>query len=103
MTISIDDINRSRVNSSGKSTSANNDSGRTDSNKPASTTNDTVVLTDSAKQIQQLEKQLESIPVVDAHRVADVRENLISGNYTISNERVAEKLIRYETSLQQAS
>ncbi len=103
MTININDINKPQVNSSGHSSPINKDSNRTTAEKGTTQQNDTIVLTDSARQIQQLEKQLGSIPVVNTEKVAEVRENLNSGNYTISSERIAEKFTRYEAFLQQAS
>jgi flagellar biosynthesis anti-sigma factor FlgM len=103
MTISINDINKPQVNSSGQTSPINKDNNRTASGNAATPPGDTIVLTESARQIQQLEKQLGSIPVVDADKVAEVKENLNSGNYTISSDRVAEKFTRYEFFLQQAS
>ena len=103
MTISINDINKPQVNSNGQTSPINKDNSRTANGNAATPPGDTIVLTESAKQLQQLEKQLGSISVVDAERVAEVRENLNSGNYTISSDRVAEKFTRYESLLQQAS
>jgi negative regulator of flagellin synthesis FlgM len=103
MTISINDINKPAVHSSGQTTSTNKDASRSATENGNTPPGDTIVLTESARQIQQLEKQLGSIPVVDAEKVAEVRENLNSGNYLISSERIAEKFTRYESLLQQAS
>ncbi len=103
MTISISDINKPQVNTSANTTSINKDNNRPTNTNSTGQANDSITLTESAKLIQQLEKQLGSVPVVDSDKVAEVRENLNSGNYSISTERVAEKFVRYESFLLQAS
>ena len=60
---------------------------------------DTVRLTDEARQLQELERTLESLPVVDEQRVADVKEAISSGQYTVDAESVAEKMLRIERGL----
>jgi len=106
MAISLDNINTSQVNNSGKSNQSStinkNENGHGQKNS-SSTSVDTLSLTDSAKLIQQLEKQLEEQPIVDAERVSEVRQNINSGNYIISSEKVAEKFALYESYFQAAS
>jgi len=106
MAISIDNINNTQVNNSGKSnqtTSVNKDGSKAAVNNESTSSIDTISLTDSAKLIQQLEKQLVAQPVVNAEKVSEVRQNINSGNYIISSERVAEKFTLYESYLQAAS
>ena len=69
MTISINDVNKPQVNSSGQTSSINKDTSRSGTQNGTTPPGDTVVLTESAKQIQQLETQLASVPVVDAEKV----------------------------------
>ncbi len=63
MAISINDINNTQVNNSGKSkqaTSINKDETKAALKNENASSTDTISLTDSAKLIQQLEKQLVS-------------------------------------------
>jgi negative regulator of flagellin synthesis FlgM len=69
-----------------------------DSAKP-STTIDTVSLTGAATRMRQLEQTLEGLPIVDTQRVAKIKQDIASGNYTIDPERIAEKLLELESEL----
>lgn len=105
MTISITDLNSSKINTAaqGKKVSDTRNEINTESQKQSSNkSTDTVTFTESAKLIQDLEKKIKATPVVDAEKVAKVRENLRSGNYNISPERIAAKLLQYETLLETA-
>jgi len=61
--------------------------------------NDTVNLTDSARLLQKLEQNLKDTPVVDSERVAKIKEDINSGNYAISAERVATRFSNFESLL----
>ena len=63
--------------------------------QPSST--DTVTLTDTATQLHQIETQIAAIPIVDTSRVEDVRQSIIAGRFQINPQRVAEKLLSFET------
>lgn len=105
MAISLDNINNSQV----KNTRGSNEptsitkAAEINERKNGSASLDTLSLTSSGKFIQQLDKQLESLPVVDAEKVAVIKENINSGNYQVSSQRIAEKFTLYESYLQAAS
>ena len=106
MAISIDNIINTQVNNSGKSnqpTAVNKDGSKHEQSANSTASVDTISLTESAKLIQQLEKQIIDQPVVNAEKVSEIRENINSGNYVISSERVAEKFTLYESFFQAAS
>ena len=65
----------------------------------AATDGDTVELTSGAKLLERLEKSLDSLPAVDAQRVADVRLAIENGDYEIDAEAVANAMILFERSL----
>lgn len=60
---------------------------------------DQVVLTDSAKKLRALEQQLAGLSSVDNERVNEVRKAIQSGEYKIDPMRVAEKMISFESQL----
>lgn len=66
---------------------------------PPNTTNDTVNLTSSAKLLQQLDKTLESLPAVDAERVAEIKSAIENGDYEIDSDAIADAMIRLDRSL----
>ncbi len=105
MAISLDNINNSQVKNTGGTNQPTpiTKSADLNANKKGSASLDTLSLTDSAKLIQQLDKQLEAIPVVDAEKVAVVKENINSGNYQVSSEQIAAQFTRYESYLNAAS
>ena len=63
---------------------------------------DRVSLTGEARQLQQLENQLASQPVVDSQRVEAVRNAVENGSFTVNPERIADKLISLEQALTDA-
>jgi negative regulator of flagellin synthesis FlgM len=65
---------------------------------PASA-NDTVNLTSSAKLLERLDKTLESLPAVDAGRVAEIKTAIENGDYHIDADAIAEAMIRLDRSL----
>ncbi len=58
-------------------------------------------ITDSANKLASLEQALRDLPAVDEARVAQVRNALADGTYTVQPEHIAEKLISLEHSLAQ--
>jgi negative regulator of flagellin synthesis FlgM len=62
-------------------------------------TGDTVTLTDSARSLQQIEEAVAKAPVVDASKVAAVKQAISSGTYQIDAARVADKLLNFERGL----
>ena len=105
MAISFDNINNSQVKNTGGTNQPTSitKAAELTSNKKGAASLDTLSLTDSAKLIQQLDKQLESIPVVDAEKVSIIKENINSGNYQVSSEQIAARFTLYESYLYAAS
>ncbi len=65
----------------------------------AARTQDHLTLTDSARALQKIEEALAKTPVVNAHKVAAVKQAISSGTYQIDAGRVADKLLNYERGL----
>ena len=61
---------------------------------------DQVTLTDSARLLQKLGDAVASAPVVDAAKVASVKQALQSGTYKVDAGRVADKLLKFERGLE---
>jgi negative regulator of flagellin synthesis FlgM len=60
---------------------------------------DHVTLTDSARALQKIEEAVAKTPVVNAHKVAAVKQAVSSGTYKVDANRVASKLLKYEHGL----
>jgi negative regulator of flagellin synthesis FlgM len=65
----------------------------------ATQTGDHVTLTDSARSLQKIEEAVAKTPVVNAGKVAAVKQAISSGTYTIDSGRVADKMLKYESGL----
>ena len=74
-------------------------SGGKSSGSSASNQTDSVNLTVSASQLQELENRINGMSVVDTQAVESVQQQLSSGNYEIDDERTADKLIESERKL----
>ena len=57
-------------------------------------TEDRVALSPEAKQIQEVRKRLDSLPDVREDKVAEIKEQIAAGTYTIDGEKIAFKMIR---------
>jgi len=55
---------------------------------------DTVVLSDTAKKVQEAQKQLEAIPDVREDKVAQLKEQIENGTYDMDEEKIAGKMIK---------
>jgi negative regulator of flagellin synthesis FlgM len=62
-------------------------------------TADHVTLTDSARSMQKIEEAVAKTPVVNAEKVAAVRQAIGSGTYKIDAGRIAGKMLKYESGL----
>ena len=60
---------------------------------------DTVTLTDSARSLQKIEEAVAKAPVVNASKVAAVKQAVNSGTYKIDAGRVADKMLQFERGL----
>lgn len=68
-------------------------------NASASQTGDTVTLTDSARSLQKIEEAVAKAPVVNAAKVAAVKQAVNSGTYQVNAGQVADKLLQFERGL----
>jgi negative regulator of flagellin synthesis FlgM len=64
----------------------------------ASTT-DTVNITRSGLLMSRLEEIVHSAPATDAARVAQAKDAISSGKYEVDDQKVADKLLRFERNL----
>lgn len=55
---------------------------------------DTVVLSDTAKKVQEAQKQLEAIPDVREDKVAQLKEQIENKTYDMDEEKIAGKMIK---------
>lgn len=55
---------------------------------------DTVVLSDTAKQLQEAQKKMEAIPDVREDKVAQIKEQIENGTYEINEEKIADKMLK---------
>jgi negative regulator of flagellin synthesis FlgM len=62
----------------------------------AAGSSDTVRITQSGLLMSKLEELVQSTPVVDDERVAAIKAALASGTYEIDDQRVADKMLRFE-------
>ena len=71
------------------------------SDKPATASQsvDTIELTDDARLMQAVEQKLSTVSEVDSKRVEEVRARLESGNYSVSAERTADKMLSMDQSM----
>ena len=63
-------------------------------------TSDQVTLTDSARTLQKLSDAVAQTPIVDAGKVAAVKQAIQSGTYRVDPSRVADKLLQFEKGLE---
>ncbi len=66
---------------------------------PSAQAGDTVTLTHSARSLQKIEEAVGRTPVVNAAKVAAVKQSLAAGTYQIDAGRVADKLLQFERGL----
>ena len=57
-------------------------------------TEDRVALSPEAKQIQDVKKHLDSLPDVREDKVAEIKEQIEAGTYSIDGEKIAFKMLR---------
>jgi negative regulator of flagellin synthesis FlgM len=62
-------------------------------------TGDQLTLTDSARSLQKIEEAVAKAPVVNAQKVAAVKQSISAGTYQINSGRIAGKLLQFESGL----
>jgi negative regulator of flagellin synthesis FlgM len=62
-------------------------------------TGDILTLTNSARSLQKIEETVAKAPVVNAAKVAAVKQAINSGTYQIDAGRIADKLLQFERGL----
>jgi negative regulator of flagellin synthesis FlgM len=67
----------------------------------AASTGDTVKLTRSGLLMGQLEDIVRNAPAVDTDRVASIKSSIAAGHYKVDDQRVADKLLRFERNLKE--
>ncbi len=66
---------------------------------PAAQTGDQVTLTTSARSLQKLSDAIAQAPVVDASKVASIKQALSGGSYAVDSSRIADKMLQAERGL----
>jgi flagellar biosynthesis anti-sigma factor FlgM len=102
MAININGLPSSHLpgaNESRQVTPVNNEPTNIQRETGKSSASDTVSLSDAAKQLETMENQISSQPVVDAQRVEDARRAVNSGNYQPQPGQISEKLMQFEAML----
>lgn len=66
---------------------------------PTRASADTFSMTSKASQMQQLEAQIASLPVVDSQRVSEVQHSLATNTMEVNPARVADKMLSFESGL----
>ena len=85
--------------SSGNGVVADKSQGEGSASAAAAQTGDHVTLTNSARSLQKIEEAVAKTPVVNANKVAAVKQSISSGSYTIDAGRIADKMLKYESGL----
>jgi len=62
-------------------------------NTPSAAPGSKVELSSLASQMQEVEATLANVPVVDASRVAEIKQAMIEGRFQVNAEKVADGLI----------
>lgn len=62
----------------------------------ATASSDTVNITRSGLLMSKLEEVVQRTPVVDAERVAAIKDAIAAGTYEVDDQRVADKILKFE-------
>ncbi len=67
--------------------------------QPATTSTDTVTLTEPARQLSELSSEAAAGEAVDIGRVETVRQSIDDGTYQIDSQQIAERLLALEDNI----
>ena len=100
----ITGINSSRSQQAGDRTAVGAKKDSSDSSQSSSSTSspsrDKLSLTDTAGRLKALEHQLAQQPEINKTRVDEVQNKLSNGDYEVNPERVADKMMAFESAIQ---
>ena len=100
MSMKISDFqNRPVQTGTDKSVSRTGDGSAAPAESAAAAQGSPVQITDQARKLAALEQAVQSLPVVNESRVAEIRLALEEGRYQVNPERIADKLLRTEQEL----
>lgn len=60
---------------------------------------DSVNLTDSAMRLQALEEKINRLPIIDTHKVEQIKNSISDGTFEFNSQRIAEKMLKFEKEL----
>lgn len=89
---------RARANEQNSTSSLRSESAAVPA-QPSNRGGDTVQLSNEAQTLRNVERSLADTPDVDSARVANLRQEIESGNFQVNAERVAEKILDFDTLL----
>lgn len=84
------------ANEQADSRATNNDA---TNNNTAPAATDKVDLSSSARDLQNIEARLQSLPDVNAERVAQIKQAVDDGSYTVDPARLAASIVKFEEDL----
>lgn len=102
MSMKINDVTPSQTQRTGEGRGAGETQGRGKAvgpTTPGSASGDSVTITQTAQQLNELHDALAKVPVVDTQRVEALRTAIDDGSYEVDPMQVAEKLMRFEEQL----
>ncbi len=82
-----------------KTTGASSKKGSSTTGSSSAGQGDSVNLTEAASLIQKAEVALEAVPIVNSEQVDEVSRRISSGQYVVSDEKIADKIIELEKNL----
>ena len=97
----INDVSHSQPQKPGEGQTAGEAQGKAGAPNRAGSpaASDTVTITQTAQQLNEMHDALATVPVVDTKRVQEVRAAIENGTYEVRAERIAEKLLSLEEQL----
>jgi negative regulator of flagellin synthesis FlgM len=75
------------------------DTAQTAANRPDKPSADQVELSSGARDLQNIESRIREMPDVNQERVAQIKEALRDGSYSVDPSRLAAKIVQFESSL----